>query len=233
MSDLLAPVKEISKDLDILLGMSGKSADSKANAKLASMGVTSNPGRGGLHVYGLTPNPGAATRGMRNNNPLNLGYVAGGVGLEGSDGRFGMYDTQEDGITAAVRQVRRYETGAYDGTKHTTLASIDRLWTPRNGENPNADSQLSAIEKYSGLNDASDLTDQNKLALYLQFKAIAESGASISPAQASAAVKAGYNADTTHTVVLKMQHLNGQTTTHPVPNTGAPVIVPYNMPGHA
>jgi hypothetical protein len=233
MSDLLTPVKELSKDLDILLGMNSKSADSKANAKLASMGVTSNPGRGGLHAYGLTPNPGAATRGLRNNNPLNLGAGAGGAGMVGSDGRFGMYDTQEDGITAAVRQVRRYETGAYDGTKHTTLASIDRLWTPRNGENPNADSQLSAIEKYSGLNDASDLTDQNKLALYLQFKAIAESGASISPAQASAAVKAGYNGDTTHTVVLKMQHLNGQTTTHPVPSTGAPVIVPYNMPGHA
>ncbi len=63
-------------------------------------------------------------RGIRNNNPLNLGY-APGQGAEGSDGRFGQYPTMADGIAAETRQLVRYQAQGSD-----TIAKMIARWAP-------------------------------------------------------------------------------------------------------
>ncbi len=70
------------------------------------------------------PPGGAGTRGMRNNNPLNLSYVPG-QGAIGSDGRFGQYATMEGGIAASHRQLLRYQDRGLN-----TLERIIATWAP-------------------------------------------------------------------------------------------------------
>ncbi len=68
-------------------------------------------------------NPGA--RGIRNNNPLNLGYVPGQQGVVGSDGRFGQYGSMADGIAASERQLLSYQAQGSD-----TIAKMIARWAP-------------------------------------------------------------------------------------------------------
>ncbi len=54
----------------------------------------------------------AETRGMRNNNPLNLEYRPGQQGIDPnapSDGRFGHYVSMEAGVASATRQMLAYQ----------------------------------------------------------------------------------------------------------------------------
>ena len=65
-----------------------------------------------------------APRGIRNNNPLNLGFVPGG-GVTGTDGRFGIYNSMPEGIAAAHQQLLRYQ-----GIGVNTLRGIISAWAP-------------------------------------------------------------------------------------------------------
>lgn len=68
-------------------------------------------------------------KGVRNNNPLNLGYVPGQPGLDPvapTDGRFGRYVTPEDGVSAAVLQLRSYQTRS----GLVTPAQMISRWAP-------------------------------------------------------------------------------------------------------
>jgi hypothetical protein len=69
-------------------------------------------------------------RGIRNNNPLNLTFVAGQPGVQGSDGRFGRYNTPEDGVAAATRQLQLYGQRGL-----TTVEQIIGRWAPPNENN--------------------------------------------------------------------------------------------------
>ncbi len=87
-------------------------------------------------------NPGA--RGIRNNNPLNLGYVPGQQGAVGSDGRFGRYGSMADGIAASERQLLRYQAQGTD-----TIAKMITRWAPAS-ENETG-SYISQVSKWSGI----------------------------------------------------------------------------------
>lgn len=68
---------------------------------------------------------GGKTRGMRNNNPLNLKF-AEGQGAAGKDNQgFGVYSTMEGGISAAVHQLRIYASRGL-----TTLRQMISKWAP-------------------------------------------------------------------------------------------------------
>lgn len=85
------------------------------------------PGGGaasGPTLPGAPGNSPRLPRGLRNNNPLNLSYLPG-QGALGSDGRFGVYGTMEEGIAAEARQFARYtETGS------DTLRKVITRWAP-------------------------------------------------------------------------------------------------------
>jgi hypothetical protein len=70
-------------------------------------------------------------RGIRNNNPLNLKTR----GTKGQDGPFAVYNTPEEGVAAADRNLQAYHT------KHgiNTVAGVVNRWAP-----PNADGNHTA-----------------------------------------------------------------------------------------
>lgn len=72
--------------------------------------------------------PGTATRGIRNNNPLNLSVAPGQEGLVGRDAQFGVYGSMQQGVAAAAKQLERYQ----DVYGLTTIAQIIERWSPGN-----------------------------------------------------------------------------------------------------
>jgi hypothetical protein len=93
-------------------------------------------------------------RGIRNNNPLNLTYVAGQPGVQGSDGRFGRYGSVEDGVAAATRQLQLYA-----GRGINTLEGIVGRWAPP-GEN-NTGAYVAAVARATGLDPRAQIDMQN------------------------------------------------------------------------
>ncbi len=100
------------------------------------------------------PNPLGATRGIRNNNPLNLSYMAG-QGALGSDGRFGRYASMADGIAATTRQLVSYRNRGID-----TVASIIRKWAPES-ENGSDAGYIADVAKWSGLDPNAHIDVRN------------------------------------------------------------------------
>lgn len=92
----------------------------------------------------LPPGDPSLPRGIRNNNPLNLSYVAGQPGVQGSDGRFGRYATPEEGIAASVRQLQMYGQRGL-----TTPAQIIGRWAPPSENNTGA--YVAAVARRAGL----------------------------------------------------------------------------------
>jgi hypothetical protein len=82
------------------------------------------------------PKPGATSimsRGISNNNPLNI--EANGIqwqGLTGSDGRFAIFDTAQNGIRAAARIMKTYR----DSYGINTVRGIVSRWAPPSDNNP-------------------------------------------------------------------------------------------------
>lgn len=89
---------------------------------------TASPYRG-TEGGGSPGGDASAPRGIRNNNPLNLEY-RDNQGASGSDGRFGVYKTPEEGVAANTRQLLSYYNR--DGLK--TIGDIVNKWAPP-GEN--------------------------------------------------------------------------------------------------
>lgn len=95
-------------------------------------------------VPAAPPGDASLPRGLRNNNPLNLSYVPGQPGVQGSDGRFGRYATPEEGIAAATRQLQLY---AQRGL--TTPEQIIGRWAPPSENNTGA--YVAAVSRAAGL----------------------------------------------------------------------------------
>lgn len=89
-------------------------------------------------------------RGLRNNNPLNLSYVEGQPGVQGSDGRFGRYQSMEDGIAAATRQLQIYGQRGL-----TTVEQIVGRWAPPNENNTPA--YVAAVARELGIDPRAPL----------------------------------------------------------------------------
>jgi hypothetical protein len=90
--------------------------------------------------------PANAPRGIRNNNPGNIVYggFAKQMGATGSDGRFAVFQSMEDGIKAAVKLLEGYVAKGYD-----TVRSIINRWAPP-GEN-NTSAYVDAVAKKLGI----------------------------------------------------------------------------------
>lgn len=74
------------------------------------------------NAIGITP------RGIRNNNPGNLDFIANAQrawnGQIGADGRYGIYDTPANGVRAMSHQLQKDAGGA------STLADVIACWAP-------------------------------------------------------------------------------------------------------
>lgn len=81
-------------------------------------------------------------RGIRNNNPLNLGFAGqrGATKESGKDARFAIFKTPYEGIRANYRQLMLYYTGksrVTQGRKLQTVWDIVHQWAPaEDGNNP-------------------------------------------------------------------------------------------------
>lgn len=69
-----------------------------------------------------------ATRGVRNNNPGNIRYVASQkwLGQVGHDGAFVKFDTMENGVRALARLLKNY----YNTHNAKSIAAIITRWAP-------------------------------------------------------------------------------------------------------
>ncbi|WP_256871119.1 virion protein [Shewanella sp. Scap07] len=76
----------------------------------------------------------APTKGIRNNNPLNVEYSERNPwqGQSGTDGRFAIFETAFYGIRAAARTMKTYRD------KHglKTIEAIVNRWAPPSDNNP-------------------------------------------------------------------------------------------------
>lgn len=88
------------------------------------------------------PNPAGATRGLRNNNPLNIEYKAGtnwqGEIIPSGDSRFAQFQTMEYGIRAAFKTLDTY-VNKYG---ITSLEKIIKRWDPGSSNYINVICQL-------------------------------------------------------------------------------------------
>lgn len=93
-----------------------------------------------------SPSTASAPRGIRNNNPGNIVYgrFAQSMGATGSDGRFAVFQSMEDGIKAAIKLLEGYVAKGYD-----TVRKIISRWAPA-GEN-NTSAYVDAVAKKLGI----------------------------------------------------------------------------------
>lgn len=87
-----------------------------------------------------------APRGIRNNNPGNIVYgkFAQSMGATGSDGRFAVFQSMEDGIKAAIKLLEGYVAKGAD-----TVRKIISKWAPANENNTAA--YIDAVAKKLGI----------------------------------------------------------------------------------
>jgi hypothetical protein len=124
-------------------------------------------------VAGVNPD----ARGMRNNNPGNLeanSWTAGLPGYTGSDGRFAIFSTPQQGMAALDRNLQGYAAKGI-----STPLQIASTWAPSGGgDNNNPVGYGATIAKALGvgLNDKVDLTDPNVRSKVGQAIAFVENG---------------------------------------------------------
>lgn len=117
--------------------------------------ATMMPPPGGPAMAGGGPN---APRGIRNNNALNLEaspFTQGQPGFSGSDGRFGKFDTPENGLAAADKLLASYGARGIN-----TIPGIINRWAPQSDGN-NTANYAAFVAKQAGLDPAApvDLSD--------------------------------------------------------------------------
>lgn len=116
-------------------------------------------------------------RGYRNRNPGNINYLPsrawrGQVALEtlpnGRPGRFGVYDTHENGIRAIVMQLRRYQ----ERGDRTITAMIAR-WAPPEDQN-NTAAYVRFVAQRTGVNQSDPFPMHDPVKLRALVAAIIE-----------------------------------------------------------
>jgi hypothetical protein len=122
-----------------------------------------------------SPNPGGGARGLRNFNPLNLGYLPNQPGVlgreDGNDHRFGVYPSMATGIAADLRQLAMYQSSGL-----RSVHDLVKRWV----SDPNFD-QTSYENDVArsigvGVNDSIDIRDPATAAAYFRTAAPHESG---------------------------------------------------------
>ncbi|MBR0682741.1 hypothetical protein GXW74_19775 [Roseomonas eburnea] len=113
-----------------------------------------------------------APRGIRNNNPLNLEFRSGQPGVVGNDGRFGRYQTMEDGLFAGAQQILRWVDRG-----DTTLTALITRWAPPSDNNDTA-AYVQRVARDTGLNPSAPINwrDPAVLGSVIQSMAHHENG---------------------------------------------------------
>lgn len=121
------------------------------------------------------PGDQSLPRGIRNNNPLNLSYLPG-QGAIGTDGRFGVYKTMEEGIAAEQRQFLTYQ----DKYHLDTLGKVLNRWAPPSDNPAGYPGQISGMTGI-GLNDPLNMRDPETARKLFAAMARVENGRPIDP----------------------------------------------------
>lgn len=97
----------------------------------------------------------SAPRGIRNNNPLNLEATVNWTGMTGNDGRFARFETMDQGVAAADRNLQTY------ATKHglNTVSGIIGRWAPSTENDTNSYAMTVARELGVDPNAPLDMSD--------------------------------------------------------------------------
>lgn len=133
-------------------GSSGGAGASGSYSSQPSRPGTPTPGP--LMFAGVNP----SARGMRNNNPGNLvasSWVQGLPGYKGTDGKFAIFDTPQNGAAALDANLK-----SYGGKGINTPLGIASTWAPAS-DNNNPNSYGAQIAKALGVgpNDKIDMSD--------------------------------------------------------------------------
>lgn len=134
-----------------------------------------------------TPGTNGVARGLRDNNPLNLTYVPGQVGVVGRDGRFGRYGTMADGVSAAVNQIMIDRSRGMN-----TIRKLVTSWAPP-GENDTA-AYIRDVSKWTGYGPDQPLNLRNPRVMSAIVAAMArqEGSGRLAPSDLASGVLGGY-----------------------------------------
>lgn len=115
-------------------------------------------------------------RGYRNNNPLNIvdaSFTRSQPGFQGSDGRFGRFDTMDNGINAADRLLQSYGARGLN----TPQAIINR-WAPAGDGSNNPTAYANTIAQRLGIapNAPIDMNDPATRRKLIDAMAVVENG---------------------------------------------------------
>jgi hypothetical protein len=132
-------------------------------------------------IQGVNPNAGnsSAVRSVRNNNPGNIRATnIPWQGKTGNDGEFEIFDTQENGGRALMRNLRTRVEGL---GSNATMASVITAWAPPN-ENPTAE-YIAFVTRETGIPGTQVLDWSNSAQMTALARAIAikEGGRSAIP----------------------------------------------------
>lgn len=137
------------------------------------------------------PSPGTGpTRGQRNNNPLNLSYMPGQIGVlgreEGGNHQFGVFPDMETGVAANMRQLLRYQ----ENNGLNTVRQLVEKWTSEPGVDHTQ--YINDVARAIGVGPDTpiDLRQQQVAEAYIRAAALHESGA-VSPEAVSKGVSMG------------------------------------------
>lgn len=115
---------------------SGLTNEPVAQAARPSEFIQVDPYKNLTEIPGTPPvgGGGRTTRGLRNNNPGNIedgNFAKSLPGYRGSDGRFAIFETPEDGVNAGVKLLE-----SYAGRGVVTPSQVINRWAPPSDNNP-------------------------------------------------------------------------------------------------
>lgn len=122
------------------------------------------------------------TRGMRNNNPLNIekGNSWQGERNTQSDRRFEEFISLEYGLRAGFLILKKYLARPPKGYGLETLTQIINRWAPRSENNTSSYVEFVSARSQVSKTERLKWTDKNKLCRIVQAMCIIESNADIS-----------------------------------------------------
>lgn len=128
------------------------------------------PAPAGAPLMGGAPNMDQP-RGIRNNNPGNIEFNAGNnwAGQSGTDGRFAMFDTPEDGVRAMFKTLQSYRRQGVN-----TLSEILNRWAP-SSENDTA-SYIQQVARATGIAPNGKVDTADKLKALVEAMIYHENG---------------------------------------------------------
>jgi hypothetical protein len=125
-------------------------------------------------------------RGVRTNNPLNLSF-ANQPNAIGTDGRFAVFQTPEEGVAASVRQLQLYGQRGLN-----TIDQIVSRWAPPSENNTPAYIQAVAQRVGVSPNQEIDLSDPNIMRRLVNAMSVQEVGRVIPEDVLQRGVELGY-----------------------------------------